>query len=111
MNTYSLVLLRKNINFAHWTRISSTISFFLLVHTPTLFCLQVDVPSLSGDFGIIAQHVPTLAALKPGVVTVHEDDASHKYFVSSGTVTVNSDSSVQILAEEAAPLDRYGIIM
>ena len=75
-------------------------------HTPTLFCLQVDVPSLSGDFGIIAQHVPTLAALKPGVVTVHEDDASHKYFVSSGTVTVNSDSSVQILAEEAAPLDR-----
>ena len=35
---------------------------------------QVDVPSLSGSFGILAQHVPTLAVLKPGVVTVHEQD-------------------------------------
>lgn len=71
-----------------------------------LYIWQVDVPSLSGDFGILAQHVPTLAALKPGVVTVHDDEGPVKYFVSSGTVTVNSDSSVQILAEEATPLDR-----
>lgn len=35
---------------------------------------QVDVPSLSGSFGILAQHVPTLAVLKPGVVTVTEQD-------------------------------------
>lgn len=72
-----------------------------------MFLLQIDVPSLSGDFGILAQHVPTLAVLKPGVLTVHEDDAAtNRYFVSSGSVTVNSDSSVQILAEEATPLDR-----
>lgn len=65
------------------------------------------MPSLSGDFGILAQHVPTLAVLKPGVLTVHEEDATtSKYFVSSGSVTVNEDSSVQILAEEATPLDR-----
>lgn len=68
---------------------------------------QVDVPALSGDFGILAQHVPTLAVLKPGVLSVHEEDSTtNKYFVSSGSVTVNSDSSVQILAEEAQPLDR-----
>jgi len=65
------------------------------------------VPSLSGNFGILVQHVPTLAVLKPGVVAVHEDDGNvNKYFVSSGSVTVNEDSSVQILAEEATPLDR-----
>lgn len=68
--------------------------------------MQVDVPGLSGDFGIMAQHVPTLSALKPGVVTVYGEDAANKYFVSSGTVTVNSDSSVQILAEEATPVER-----
>lgn len=89
---------------------------------------QVDVPSFSGDFGILAAHVPTLgecrfllmqdigkyyrliktsfehfaAVLKPGVVTVYENDGStKKVFVSSGTVTVNEDSSVQVLAEEA----------
>ena len=42
---------------------------------------QVDVPSYSGSFGILANHVPCLAVLKPGVVTVYEDDgSSKKYF-------------------------------
>ena len=46
--------------------------------------------------------MPSLAVLKPGVVTVYEDDgSSKKFFVSSGSVTINEDSSVQILAEEA----------
>jgi len=67
---------------------------------------QVDVPSGTGTFGILAQHVPSLAVLKPGVVTVTEDDGSlSKFFVSSGTVTINQDSTVQLLAEVAVPLD------
>lgn len=41
---------------------------------------QVDVPSFSGSFGILPNHVPTLAVLKPGIVTVFEDDGSHKKF-------------------------------
>ena len=87
---------------------------------------QVDVPSFSGSFGILPAHVPTLAVLKPGVVTVYENDgAAKKFFVSSGTVTINEDSSgnnfnkfvqivylnkqfplftVQLLAEEAVPV-------
>ncbi|KFM69430.1 ATP synthase subunit delta, mitochondrial, partial [Stegodyphus mimosarum] len=68
---------------------------------------QVDVPSYSGSFGILPNHVPTLAVLKPGVVTVYEEDgASKKYFVSSGSITINDDSSVQVLAQEAVPVDR-----
>ncbi|XP_014486041.1 PREDICTED: ATP synthase subunit delta, mitochondrial [Dinoponera quadriceps] len=67
---------------------------------------QVDVPSFSGSFGILTKHVPTLAVLKPGVVTVYEQDGSNKkIFVSSGTVTINEDNSVQILAEEAHPVE------
>ncbi|XP_076281667.1 ATP synthase, delta subunit [Lasioglossum baleicum] len=67
---------------------------------------QVDVPSFSGAFGILPKHVPTLAVLKPGVVTVYENDgSSKKIFVSSGTVTINEDNSVQILAEEAHPVE------
>lgn len=63
---------------------------------------QVDVPSFSGAFGILPKHVPTLAVLKAGVVTVYENDGTaKKVFVSSGTITVNEDSSVQVLAEEA----------
>lgn len=46
------------------------------------------------------------AVLRPGIVTVYEKDgASKKVFVSSGTITVNVDSSVQVLAEEAHPLE------
>lgn len=69
---------------------------------------QVDVPSFSGSFGILPEHVPLLAVLQPGVITVIEDDgAQNKYFVSSGSVTINEDSSVQILAEEAARIDQF----
>ncbi len=63
---------------------------------------MVTVPGTAGDFGIVAGHVPTIACLRPGVVTV--DTA--KFFVSSGTVTVNPDSTIDIVAEEAATLDQ-----
>merc|ERR1719323_345026 len=67
---------------------------------------QVDVPSFSGAFGILPNHVPTLAVLKPGVVTVYEDDgATNKFFVSSGSVSINEDASVQILAEEVHKIE------
>uniref|UniRef100_A0A8D1ULM4 ATP synthase F(1) complex subunit delta, mitochondrial n=1 Tax=Sus scrofa TaxID=9823 RepID=A0A8D1ULM4_PIG len=67
---------------------------------------QVDVPTQTGAFGILASHVPTLQVLRPGLVVVHaEDGTTSKYFVSSGSVTVNADSSVQLLAEEAVTLD------
>jgi len=55
---------------------------------------QIDVPSFSGAFGILPNHVPTLAVLKPGVLSVLENDNSiKKFFVSSGSITVNDDSS------------------
>ena len=55
---------------------------------------QVDVPTFSGCFGILPNHVPTLAVIKPGVVVVIEDDGnSKKFFVSSGSVSVNADNS------------------
>ncbi|XP_058059337.1 ATP synthase subunit delta, mitochondrial-like [Anopheles bellator] len=71
---------------------------------------QIDVPSFSGSFGIKPNHVPTLAMLKSGVLTVHQKDGIiKKIFVSSGTITVNADSSVQILAEEAHPVEHLDL--
>mmetsp|Transcript_892 Transcript_892/g.1322 ORF Transcript_892/g.1322 Transcript_892/m.1322 type:complete len:159 (+) Transcript_892:132-608(+) len=76
------------------------------VHYNAVNIKQVDVPSFSGSFGILPAHVPSLAVLKPGVVTVFEEGGeTKKFFVSSGSVTINEDSSVQILAEEAHPLE------
>ena len=70
---------------------------------------QVDVFATSGAFGILPNHVPSIAVLMPGQLTVHEQDKTAKYFVSSGTVTINADSSVQILAEEAVPMERLDL--
>lgn len=67
---------------------------------------QVDVPSYSGDLGILADHVPILAILKPGVVTVYEEDGStQKIFVAAGSVTMNEDSTLLLLASEAAAVE------
>lgn len=42
---------------------------------------QVDVPTLTGAFGILASHVPTLQVLRPGLVVVYaEDGTTTKYF-------------------------------
>merc|ERR1712055_1118154 len=80
------------------------------VHYEGASVKQVDVPSLSGSFGILPNHVPALAVLKPGVVTVYEDEGDvKKFFVSSGSVTINEDASVQILAEEAHNIDAIDV--
>jgi len=71
---------------------------------------QIDVPTMSGNMGILAHHVPILGVLKPGVVSVFELDGNTKrYFVSSGSVAVHPDSSVQVLAEEATLVENLDV--
>ena len=41
---------------------------------------QVDVSSTTGTFGILPHHVPSIAVLQPGLVTVYETDKTQKYF-------------------------------
>merc|ERR1712157_560973 len=65
--------------------------------------IQVDIPTMTGTIGILPQHVPTFGVLAPGVVTIMQKGSAEKYFVSSGSFTVNADSSVNIIAEEAPP--------
>uniref|UniRef100_A0A194AMP7 Putative mitochondrial ATP synthase delta chain n=1 Tax=Pinctada fucata TaxID=50426 RepID=A0A194AMP7_PINFU len=63
---------------------------------------QIDATTLSSTVGILPNHVPMLGVLKPGVVRVVVDESvTRNIFVSSGSLTVNPDGSVQILAEEA----------
>ncbi|KRY34643.1 ATP synthase subunit delta, mitochondrial [Trichinella spiralis] len=68
---------------------------------------QVSVPTIDGEVGIYPNHVPLIGVLKPGVMRVYEQDMIRKFFgtniseISSGTVSINEDSSVQVIAEEA----------
>lgn len=47
-----------------------------------------------------------MGVLKPGVVAVTEVDGNvSKLFVSSGTVSMNIDGTLQVLAEEAIKVE------
>ncbi|VDL84934.1 unnamed protein product [Nippostrongylus brasiliensis] len=67
---------------------------------------QVDVPTLAGMVGVLANHVPTIGVLKPGVVTVTDlQGNTSKLFVSSGTLSMNIDGTCQVLAEEVVKVE------
>eukprot|EP00294_Goniomonas_avonlea_P014764 CAMPEP_0114554022 /NCGR_PEP_ID=MMETSP0114-20121206/7984_1 /TAXON_ID=31324 /ORGANISM="Goniomonas sp, Strain m" /LENGTH=162 /DNA_ID=CAMNT_0001739033 /DNA_START=17 /DNA_END=505 /DNA_ORIENTATION=- len=77
-------------------------------HEPILTRAAVDmviVPGSDGIFGVLAGHVPTVSELRPGVLSVHEGDKKTNYFVSSGFAVVNPDSTADICALEAVPVD------
>eukprot|EP00976_Prorocentrum_cordatum_P003751 73357-Prorocentrum_minimum.AAC.6 len=82
---------------------------FYMPHKTIYDAEKVDmvlVPATAGDFGVLPGHVPTVAQLKPGVMSVHKDDKDIvKYFVSSGFAFVHADSSAEVCAVEAVELD------
>ena len=48
--------------------------------TDTIYSVQVNVPAESGEMGILAQHVPSIEQLKPGLVEVIEESGGSKQF-------------------------------
>jgi len=71
---------------------------------------QVNIAASTGDMGILANHVPSVEPLRPGVVEVIETNGqSKKWFVSGGFATVHPNSSLTVNAVEAAPLDQFSL--
>ena len=57
---------------------------------------SVIIPGSSGEYGVVANHVPYVAQLKPGVLQIlHEEGTSEpeKYFVAGGFALTHEDSS------------------
>merc|ERR1711934_141898 len=53
----------------------------------------VIVPASNGAFGIMKDHVPTIAQLDAGVMTVHNGSEEDKFFVSGGFAIVKEDGA------------------
>ena len=68
---------------------------------------QVDVPGLEGDFGVFADHAPTVALMRPGILTVYAGGSQQQYVVLGGFVEVSADGSMTVLAETAATVDDF----
>lgn len=92
----------------------------------------MNIAAATGDMGILANHVPSIEPLRPGVVEVVESgNSSQKWFgmfksksmlrdlstniyllrfkVSGGFATVHPNNKLTINAVEAAPLEDFSL--
>jgi len=67
---------------------------------------QVDVPGTEGDFGVLAGHAPYVAALKPGIVTMHKGGEQKRVVVVGGFAEVSA-TGLTILADLATLLEDF----
>lgn len=69
---------------------------------------QVDVPGAEGDFGVLANHAPFVATLRPGILTVHAAGGEKKIVVLGGFVEVSAEGLTVLaeVAENVADIDR-----
>ncbi|VVB08212.1 unnamed protein product [Arabis nemorensis] len=82
---------------------------FVLPYASELSGKEVDmviIPASTGQMGVLPGHVPTIAELKPGIMSVHEGTDVKKYFVSSGFAFLHANSVADIIAIEAVPLEQ-----
>lgn len=65
----------------------------------------------TGDLGILADHVPAVLQLKPGLIEIFQSagDKTQKYFVSGGFAVVNPDSTLNINAVEAFTVEQLDV--
>ncbi|KAL9136188.1 MAG: hypothetical protein Q9175_002597 [Cornicularia normoerica] len=45
-----------------------------------MFRVQVNIPAESGEMGVLANHVPSIEQLKPGLVEIIEESGGSKQF-------------------------------
>jgi F-type H+-transporting ATPase subunit epsilon len=67
---------------------------------------QVDVPGAEGDFGVLAEHAPLVAALRPGILTVHRQAGEIRVVVNGGFAEVNA-AGLTVLADMAVPIEEF----
>lgn len=65
---------------------------------------QVDLPGTEGNLGILPDHAPLMAALRPGPITVYADGTQTHYYVQGGFADV-TPAGLTVLAERAMSTD------
>ena len=65
---------------------------------------QVDVPGAEGDFGVLADHAPVVAAVRPGILTVIAGGSKQRIIVLGGLAEV-SEKGLTVLADVATSIE------
>ncbi|CAK7563322.1 MAG: delta subunit of the central stalk of mitochondrial F1F0 ATP synthase, atp16 [Sporothrix epigloea] len=70
--------------------------------------VQVNIPAESGEMGVLANHVPSIEQLKPGLIEVIEESGSTKqFFLSGGFAIVQPNSVLSVNAVEGYPIEDF----
>jgi len=86
----------------------ATFQFALISPERLMFSGEVEhvvVPSSEGDFGVLAQHAPLVAMLRPGIVKILAP-SERQFVVRGGFAEVNS-AGLTILADFAMPMEEF----
>ncbi|MCJ1385057.1 delta subunit of the central stalk of mitochondrial F1F0 ATP synthase, atp16 [Xylographa soralifera] len=76
--------------------------------TNWILSVQVNIPAESGEMGVLANHVPSIEQLKPGLVEIIEESGGSKqFFLSGGFAIVQPNSQLSINAVEGFPLEDF----
>ncbi|KAI9569664.1 F1 complex, delta/epsilon subunit of ATPase [Boletus coccyginus] len=95
-----------------YAEVSDKIKLSLVLPHQAIFTsadvVQVNISAASGDMGILANHVPSIEPLRPGVVEVIESgNTSKKWFVSGGFANVHPGNKLTINVVEGASLESF----
>jgi len=68
---------------------------------------QVDLPGSEGDFGVLAQHSPLVATLRPGILVIHEGSQHQRIVVSGGFAEISPQGVLTVLADSAVAVEDF----
>jgi F-type H+-transporting ATPase subunit epsilon len=66
---------------------------------------EVVLPTLDGQIGVLAHHMPLVSVVTPGAIIVrrkpHDPDSSREFFATNGGAIEVSDNVLRVLVDEA----------
>ena len=73
--------------------------------------MQVNIPAETGEMGVLANHVPSIEQLKPGLVEIIEESGGSKQFFRKGTSHTSTEGAV--LSHQQCPeaLPSFSLIL
>lgn len=87
----------------------ATFHFDLVSPDRLVFSAEVEhvvVPGIEGEFGVLADHAPVVAMLKPGILVVLEPGPAKRIVIGGGYAEVNPQG-LTVLAELAVPIEEF----
>ena len=65
---------------------------------------EVNIPSYEGEIGILKDHIPLITFLRPGLVSIVEDNSTKNFFIEEGIVEF-SNNQLLILSSTVKKLE------